>query len=724
MNIALRRNSNHIVFPRHALEIEKATHLIRPSYSSRGISNIEFDAYVTFIEQILRNLLPQDLVIALSTGKNIQMIKEGILSLYDSFPFLAWNNPDRAPCTLCVSLLCHTEFTHGVGRYLCDILARWLVPGKLLNISSVRSLKFKFISYPERDLFFHQILLDIESDSQLGLVKSNKDNIEKEIRLSILTVRHARNIVSLKKLSPEQKKAMFEENIATVLSHPMRNLDSSVFDQMQNLWLHVSAEDKIKQLQEQFSPYVEQRPKIFGRDIFHEIKHSILLFGDKFTGMRDLRHVSRLISYQYLFRKTLMRVVIEAPEERHLSLKLLPLPALSNRQRNNGVLGIIGAMNVLGENELFEERHILEAISHCLPSIRKVENSVVLDRRSHDPVRMFYLEIEKEDGTSFSLAEMKELKKNLPHEIKESVESVLHPVLMPRNEEEIMRNIFLLSQQLKYLNDLPQVIISFNAQTEQELQFTVILLRILRDEDLSLTDVFAKSSTELKIDELEVKKVGLLRKRYPKEANVFKVSLDKKKFLRKDYTIDLFKARQSVSFELNSLFKGIRDFNGGILSKQHEVFQELRSLIKESSSNKDFLLENFFYSITPPLRQTFIPPSSLKTLFSLVQDALDADYKKESFFLMAKFEPDQLLMVAASPFSSIKEELFSLMVKLKIPSYDLSCAHVNAYGVTCLGYIYQNRDPNIRNLFYSTLLSCLQEWQTRMKKYTGSISLK
>jgi hypothetical protein len=718
MNSAMRRDcdSYHIIFPRHSLEIEKQAHLIEPTYSSRGISNIEFDAYVTFIEQILRNLLPQDLVIALSTSKNLQMIKEGMLSLHDSLPFLAWNNPDRAPCTLCASLLYHSDFTHGAGRYFCDVLARWLVPGKFLNISTVCSLQFKFISYPALDLTFLQALLDIENDQQLALVKTNKETIEKEVRLSILAVRHARNIVSVKKLSPAQKRAMFEENIASVLSRPNRNLDNNVFDQMQNLWLHVSAEDKIKQLQEQFSPYVEQRPKIFDRDIFHEIKHSILLFSDKFTGMRDLRHVSRLISYQYLFRKTLMRVVEAAPEERHLSLKLMKLSYPSDEKRNNAVLGIIGAINVLRENELFEERHIVEAISHCLPFVRKVENSVVLDRRSHDPVRIFYLEIEKRDGTGFSLAEIKELKKNLPLELKESVESVLHPVLMPRNEEEIMRNIFLLSQQLKYLNDLPQVIISFNEQTEQELQFTVILLRILRDEDLSLIDIFAKSNTELKIEELEVKKVGLLRKRYPKEANVFKVSSDKKKFLRKDYTIDLFKARQSVSFELNNIFNGIRDFNGGILSKQQEVFQELRSLVQGPSSNKDFLLENFFYSITPPLRQTLIPAGSLKTLFSLMQDALDMDYKKESFFLKAKFESDQLLTMAASPFSSLKEELFSLMAKLKIPSHDLSCTHVNAYGMTCIGYIYQNRDPNIRNLFYSTLLSCLQEWQTRMKK--------
>src|SRR6267154_3949750 len=151
MNTTFRResHSNPIVFPRHSLEIEKMPRLIKPSYSSRGISNLEFEAYITFIEQILRTVLPSDLIIALSTGNDPQSIEKKVFSLGENLPLLAWNNPDQAPCTLCVSLLCHSEFTHGVGRYLCDTLIRWLVPGKFLNISSVRSLKFSFISCPQ-----------------------------------------------------------------------------------------------------------------------------------------------------------------------------------------------------------------------------------------------------------------------------------------------------------------------------------------------------------------------------------------------------------------------------------------------------------------------------------------------------------------------------------------------------------------------------------------------
>ncbi len=683
---------------------------IKPAFQYRNDDGIAYDPYVSFIEEILRGILPK----AFTGNPN----RETIQALNESLPIMTWNEPAKAPCTLCCSLLCHGELTSGVGRYFADILSRWLIPGKFLNLSSVHSLDFRFIAHPDQSYFFTQVLLDVETEQQLAMIKRNQDNLRQEIRLNILSVRHARSVIAIKKLSSDQKKAMIEESIATVLDPSSKNLESNLFGQMHNFWLHLSAEDKIQQIQEQFSPLVEERLKVFDATIFHEIKHAILLFGEKFTGLRDIRHLSRLISYQYLFRRTMMRQLLESPEERHLSIKILKSQLLLTLGGKNGptVLGILGAMNVLRENELFEERHILEAILHCLPQVRKVENSFVLDRNSHDPIRLFYLEIEKNDSSPFSILEIKELKKNLPHELKENVESVLHPVLMPRNDEEIMRNILLLSQQLKYINDLPQVIISFNAQTEQSLQFIVILLRVLRENELSLPEIFSQSGTDFKIEELEVKQVGLLRKRYPKESSVFKISLDKKKFLRRDFTIDLFKARQEVSTELSNIFKGIRDFNGGIHSKQQEVFQTLRSLINETSSPTDFLLENFFYSLTPPLRQSLIAPTSLKNLFLLMQEALLADYTKETFFLKEQLEDAEQLIMAASTMSCIKDELFSLLIKLKIPASDLTYTYVNAQGIHCIGYIYQNNDPNMRTLFHSTVMSCLKEWQARIKK--------
>lgn len=682
--------------------------LITPSYALNGIDPMEMDPFVLCIERILLKILPEAIVDNL---RQEIAIEKRIAELNELLPILHLHFPKTAPCTLSIPTLCASEFTGGVGRYLSDTFSHWLVPGKFCNICCANSLNFSFTAWPDQKFFFHQVLLDIHTQEDLTIVQNNWEALKNEIRLNILSVRHARHVIAVKKLSSEQKKIIIQENISSILDRPLKDIDPSAFDQMHRFLLQVIADEKLKQIKEQFHPSFEQRPKAFQRDIFNELKHFVILYGEAFTASHTLRYVSRLISYQYLFRKSLQRIISSAPGIRHLSVKLMKTQLnFPLKTGSKTVLGIFGAMNVLRENEVFEERHLFQAIRHCLPSARKVENSFILDRRSHDPIRIFYIEIEKKDGLSFGAEEIKQLQKNLPREIKESVESVVHPVFMPRNEEEIMRNILLLSQQLKYVSDLPQVIISFDAQAQQELIFRVILLRVLKGKASSIASYFSPCS-ELAVRDLEIKRVGMLRKKHVKEANVFKVALNKKKFLRKDFSIDLFKARQALSSELNKLFKGIRDFNGGILSKQQEAFVALRNLLKDTPAYKDFLLENFFYSLTPPLHQSLILPSVLKALFILTLEALETDYKTCPIFIKAQTVEDQLLLVIASPSNQLKDTLFSIVNTLQIPSSDLSFAHVSSYEIHCLGYIYQNRCPAQRKAFYTTVCECLREKQ-------------
>ncbi len=691
--------------------------LITPSYSLNGINHADMDPFVHYVEQILFKILPEGLLDELTAQRQRLSIKKKIFELNMLLPILRLNQPKSAPCTLSIAVLCPAEYTGGVGRYLSDTLSHWLVPGKFINICATQSLNFRFSAYPSQKFFFVQILLDIHSQEDLAIIQNNWEGLINEIRFNVLYVKHARQVIAVKKLSSEQKNALIQENISSVLNRPLKDIDPNAYDQMHHLLLQLTSEERMNQIKEQFLPSFEQRPKAFQRDIFNELKHFVLLFGDKFTALHTLKYVSRLISYQYLFRKSLERIIASMPGIRHLSVKLMKTQLnASFRNDCKTVLGIFGAMNVLRENVVFVERHLFQAIRHCISSVRKVDNSFILDRRSHDPIRIFYIEIEKKEGGSFEPKEIKELQKNLPREIKESVESVVHPVFMPRNEEEIMRNILLLNQQLKYVSDLPQVIISFDAQAEQELIFRVILLRILKDKAPSIMDSFANSA-ELSIRDLEIKRVGILRKKHVKEANVFKVSLNKKKFLRKDFSIDLFKARQALSWELNKIFKGIRDFNGGILSKQQEAFLALRScLLKDAPAYKDFLLENFFYSLTPPLHQSLVLPSVLKALFILTLEALEANYKTKPYFLKAQNLEDQLLIIIASPSNRLKDLLFSIVNTLQIPSSDLSFSQVSSYEIHCLGYIYQNRCPIQRKAFYTTISETLQERHSQLKK--------
>ena len=103
---------------------------------------------------------------------------------------------------------------------------------------------------------------------------------------------------------------------------------------------------------------------------------------------------------------------------------------------------------------------------------------------------------------------------------------------MPRNEEEVMRNILVLSQQLRFLRDIPQMIISFEEQTDTELSFTVILVRLLHPDSRPIEELFRFSIDRVKV-------VGQLRRKIPKEAVVMRARIMSEQFMREDYSVDL-----------------------------------------------------------------------------------------------------------------------------------------------------------------------------------------
>ena len=88
--------------------------------------------------------------------------------------------------------------------------------------------------------------------------------------------------------------------------------------------------------------------------------------------------------------------------------------------------------------------------------------------------------------------------------------------------------------------------------------------------------MFKKADSSLQYIHDHTKNVGTLRKKYQKEVTVFRVKLPKEGFLRRDHTIDLYKARQTVVGELSLVVGEFRDFNGGMITKQNELLSSLK----------------------------------------------------------------------------------------------------------------------------------------------------
>ncbi|MBP9840807.1 MAG: hypothetical protein KBC64_00085 [Simkaniaceae bacterium] len=630
------------------------------------------------------------------------------LNLKKKLPLIHYTFPSPAD-TLILSALCLGEFGHGMGRFISDTCSRWILPGKQIPIVMARSLNFVFAGHSTTQFFINQLVLHINPEEDLVNIKNHIQHLIENMRLSILAVEQTRKIVSMKSLTLKQKKIVLEENLTSLIKRPEKNA-STIFDYAHHLVVKATSEEKMEELHKTLSPLLTINPETFDRDLFEEIHPFLSLFNDSFKAIRESKHLIRLIAYEHLFKKILKHSLTHHPSHGQVSLKLLR-SSLCYERLKQPVLGILVGINLMSDHELLEEKHLFRAVQTIIPQAIKVPHSYLTDRRSDPRMRIAYLEIKKTGRTPLSQAEIADLRKKLPSEIKKRIETVVHPLHIEPSEEETMRHILLLSKEIQSIKDLPQTSIHFHDQTTQHIIFSVILLRLVKNGEKSLKSLIDLSPFSTDITEISTKIVGVIKKRYLKEANLFEIRLNKKPFLREDSSLDLRMGRQCVISILTHLFGGVNDFNGGMVSKQQELLSELKGLLKGKSRQSAFLVENFFYSITPIYMQSLLPPSLLKTFFFLLIEALEHNFTAEPFFSKTEILHNTFMMMLASPHSLLIETIHSKLQENKTLFSELTCSKVSSYELHTLGYLLNFEEQSEYIELRNIILSAIVTWQ-------------
>ncbi len=451
----------------------------------------------------------------------------------------------------------------------------------------------------------------------------------------------------------------------------------------------LSADEKTAHIQEHISHLVKRLPHAFENDVFQEMQHLFVNCSDEFKRIRSHRHLSRMISYQYLFRREIRRLAKEQPSRRHLSLKLFQSVLRPNRK----ILSLVIGVNFFHHHELLDEEHILDAVREHVRSARSVEGSFIGDSARRERVRTLYLEIEKEEE-AFSGEEIRLLREHLPEELKERIEHLMHPIFMPRNEEETMRDILALANQLKYVRDLPQAIIHFDEQTHTDLVFQVVVCRVRKDDSRSISAQMREKSA-LSYHHDRTKEVGMVRRRHPKEATVFRVSLPKSSFLRPNHSVDLQRARQHVVAQMEHAIGPFRDYNGGMIAKQSEALNAVKVLVGSESKTHEFALQNLFYNIEPPVMRNVLDPTAIQHLFKMTQ--------KQCASLRISEDREHLYAVLDTENPLVQKEFDRGLADLHIPSIDLARTSIEVNGSNSLGLIYRSDDPEMRERFQALL---------------------
>ncbi len=607
------------------------------------------------IRTAILRLLPSDFM--LQEGADAAFLDE----FQRMLPIFTWKEWTGPSCNFSLFLL--APHRHNGVKFFYEMVSRWLLPGRRLNICSFFATDFTFPELSQDCYTLAEMVISLSSEEELGFVQQHLPIFESELRFGLISVYHANRILEIKGLSADEKTSLIQERIAS---------------------------------------FIVRRPRYFDYDIFNQMQHFLVMCEEGFRSARTHGHMSRIICVFYLFRKALREASEKNQEQRHVHVKLsssyLYVPFGVKR-----VLSLYVGLNFLNENEVFEERHLVRVLNHHFPDLRYVADSFFLSSLKEEKIQLLYLEVEKEDEGNFSAEDKRNLRATLPDEIRNGVEKLMRPVFMPRNEEEVMRNIITLSNQLRYPKDLPQVIISFDEQKEFELSFTVILLRILNEVTRPIHELFEQFTTPLKYFPDRVKQVGLLRNKYVKEATVFRVGIPVFKFLRPDHSVDLFKGRQEVLAELQTIIGEVRDYNGGMIAKQHEQFYAIKSLFPGIGKREDLLLENVFHSIFPVELRSVVDPRLVKVFFHVFIESVEE--KREG--CRVKREEGVVFFLLSYQRETIKQQVVQAIAKLHFFSSQLITISLQVLDMSYLGYIYRETDEAKQEIFLNVLQGAL-----------------
>lgn len=688
---------------------------VLPLYGVPSSRREHIESYYRNVQHAIADMMPAE---ALEQSKLIKDAgdsygkKKFYKALMENCPLMKANfYTDEDGITLSIATLCKSSYSREVGRFICDYFSKWLLPGKIVHLSHVHSALVQFKELPKRGFFFHEVFIQIENSKHLLFIQANIEEIIKEIKINILAVSHARRVVSVNSLTEEQKKIIIQENISELLDIPSKGYNHNLFEQMQHFLLKAASEEKISRIKETLSPLIDLKPQVFERDLFNEIQRFVLPSTKDFTTSRKTSHVTRVIAYAYLLRKRASYAFVSNPQERFAVTKVLRT-SLASSGPARSVVGILAAVNYSSESEIFDERHLFEAALSIVPRASVVENSLIHNKREYTGTRIIYIEIEK-INERFTSNEIKGLQENLTDEVLSKVECVTSTIFMPRNEEEILRNVLTLSNQLRFPSDLPQVMINYESQEKSSLLFTVLLVRIEQKDSPKITEKRPRKK-QIWIKEKEEKTVGKIRKKLTKKAYILEVSCPKVTYLRKDFSLDLTRARRDVFTFISNIAGEIRDFNGGMIAKQNEVLVDLKRQLIHNDFSDDFILENFFYSFTPRFMQCLLPATSLKHSFLLFQEALEHDFSKSIYFIKTITWESYMILTVATINSSFKEFIDERIVQIDFDPSSLALSYTKIHDIPVLSYVLNFSDPIQSDKLLKTLVEGIKEWKASL----------
>ena len=219
-----------------------------------------------------------------------------------------------------------------------------------------------------------------------------------------------------------------------------------------------------------------------------------------------------------------------------------------------------------------------------------------------------YFEVQKVRGTPLTPQEIKLLQKSLKQQIS-SISSLTPALFWPYNEEESLRQVQILSKELKNGNDLPHLSIQFQEQSQISLEFLLHFAAPRKKIDilqkLQSLPTYLNSFCRFK---------GCFQKKYEVDVGALSIKFNYYPFIV-GRTVNLLHARRYLLKHIENAIGPFRDYNGGLFEKQQFQFETLRVNLSSFIPLFDIFAEKLFYSIYPVEKRLSLTIDDAKNLF-------------------------------------------------------------------------------------------------------------
>lgn len=598
--------------------------------------------------------------------------------LAESVPLLEWTPCKDPPSVLTISFLSKPLNGLPTETFIQEMIKRWLIPHKETTILSFQHMQFFFEHYLKEPFFIAEAKILIRNSKERDLVKMNLPLLKKEVLGAVQSGSYAKSILETKNLPIDRKSLLVRESLLRLM---------------------------------------QRFPDDFDEQILHRFAFAQSYTSEEFQEQRAFPHLTRMIASMYLIRNRIERELRILPEKRHIILRFMQTK-LSFPFGKKPVLGMTIGLNLFHKFEFFEEKHILLSVQKFFPHMRLVSGSFHRFQPAQNPIVTLYIELEKEDGSRFFPREVRTLRDHLVDEFSKRIEHLVPSLFMVRNEEEIMRNILLLSKELKALNDLPQMMISFDQHSQDDLIFTIALVRVRDIKSPSLQELLENVDSKIRFIPDRVQNVRYLDKDHPIEANVFRLQIEKLPiFLRMDFSVNLYLARQEIVSFLTRQVGEVRDYNGGMILKQGELLAQFKRLFQDLSGSNHDLLENFFHSLNPIESQATIPLNSLSFFFDLFLGLSSKEFpKNKGYDLDIEQNEGGEFAVLRGEDATYKPLVEEHLKAAGIYDRSLVSTTLTFEGSHYLGYYLSTHDEDKKRQFKEAILSGIKAWADQRRK--------